>query len=99
MKSPSEGTWKMHNCVKWSQFVVTMLAVVGIITGTFAYIMQNHQNQPHENAARQTQIDEIKEDLKAVREESTQTRVNMGTISAKLDNVEKGINEVKALIR
>ena len=95
----SEGLKIMDNYVKWGQFVVVVIAVVGILTGLFMYIMEMHSERPHKDAATTHQIETIRVEAKETRESIVQTREAVAGMSAKIDNVQKGIEEVKKLIR
>lgn len=99
MEVESKGKWSMQNCVKWSQFVITLVTILGIQAGLFTYMMDNHEKQPHEDAARKTQITEMKADIKDTSEKMADTREKVAAIDVKIDSLQKGIDEVKKLVR
>ena len=93
-----KGT-RMENCVKWGQLVMVLLAVVGILTGLFMYQMDLHSSRPHQDAVTQNQITDLKSDLKANRENVTKTREAVASNSAKLDNIQQNLKDLKRLVQ
>lgn len=86
-------SWKMENCVKWSQFIGTLLTIILVCSGVFVYIMKNHEGRPHVDAVEKTQFLELKTEMTTTREQMQQTRETMAKMSVKIDGLTKALKK------
>ena len=93
-----KGQW-VGNCVKWNQFATTLVAITLALAGVFTWMFDIHASRPHKDAATIQQMEVIRSELREARETTTKTREAIAGMNAKLDNVQKGIEEVKKLVR
>ena len=85
----------MENCVKWSQLVTTLVAITVALAGVFTWMFNIHASRPHKDAATVQQVEVIRTELNADRESISQTRETMAGMNAKLDNIQKDLDEMK----
>ena len=88
----------MEGCVKWGQFVVVILAVVGILTGLFMYVMDIHSSRPHQDAATVAQVESIRQDNKESRKNMAITRESIAGMVQKMDNIQNSLDEMKRMM-